>query len=49
VSREERWPAVPYPDWAATQATLHRFAQLVGKVRLAASPPRNHWWNGPFH
>jgi hypothetical protein len=28
---------------------LHRFTQVVGKVRLAASHRRNHWWNVPFH
>lgn len=27
---------------------MHRFAQIVGKIRLAASPRRNHWWNVPF-
>ncbi|SFK53421.1 DUF5996 family protein [Geodermatophilus ruber] len=43
------WPDLPYPSWAETLATLHRFAQLVGKIRLAASPRRNHWWNVPFH
>jgi len=28
---------------------VHRFAQVVGKIRLAASPRRNNWWNVPFH
>jgi hypothetical protein len=46
---EERYPAIPYGSWRDTLATVHRFAQLVGKVRLAASPRRNHWWNVPFH
>ncbi len=45
----ELLPAHPYPAWADTMATVHRFAQLVGKVRLAASPRRNHWWNVPLH
>jgi uncharacterized protein DUF5996 len=45
----ELFPAIPYAGWADTQATVHRFAQLVGKVRLAASPRRNHWWNVPHH
>jgi len=43
------FPAIPYESWRDSMATLHRFAQLVGKVRLAASPRRNHWWNVPFH
>lgn len=40
---------MPLQSWADTKATLHRFAQIVGKIRLAASPQRNHWWNVPFH
>jgi hypothetical protein len=45
----ELFPPLPYTSWADTRDTLHRFAQLVGKVRLAASVRRNHWWNVPFH
>jgi hypothetical protein len=45
----ELFPPIPYAGWSDTMATLHRFAQVVGKVRLAASPRRNHWWNVPFH
>ncbi|HEV7826328.1 MAG TPA: DUF5996 family protein [Mycobacteriales bacterium] len=45
----ETFPAMPYEAWADSRATLHRFAQVVGKIRLAASPRRNHWWNVPFH
>ncbi len=43
------FPTIPYPAWRESMATLHRFAQVVGKIRLAASPRRNHWWNAPFH
>lgn len=45
----ELFPALPYADWRPTRDTLHRFLQVVGKVRLAASPRRNHWWNVPLH
>lgn len=45
----ELFPPMPLEAWADTKATLHRFAQIVGKVRLAASARRNHWWNVPFH
>jgi len=41
----ETWPALPYADWRPTKETLHRFAQIVGKVRMALVPPRNHWWH----
>ncbi|WP_214318806.1 DUF5996 family protein [Nonomuraea sediminis] len=45
----ETFPAMPYDEWVDTKDTFHRFAQIVGKVRLAASVRRNHWWNVPFH
>jgi hypothetical protein len=45
----ELFPPMPLKAWADTKETLHRFAQVVGKVRLAASARRNHWWNVPFH
>ena len=44
-----RFPPMPLQDWAATKETLHRFLQIVGKIRLASAPLRNHWWNVPFH
>jgi len=43
------FPPVPLAEWQDTKSTLHRFAQVVGKIRLAASVRRNHWWNVPFH
>jgi hypothetical protein len=36
-------------DWQETKATLHRFTQVVGKIRLASTVRRNHWWNIAFH
>jgi hypothetical protein len=36
-------------DWRPTKDTLHLFCQIVGKVRLATTPPRNHWWNAPLY
>jgi hypothetical protein len=38
-------PELPWAAWQPTKDTLHLYAQIVGKVRLAVSPPRNHWWN----
>jgi hypothetical protein len=43
------FPPIPLSSWAPSKDTLHRFAQVVGKIRLAQSPRRNHWWNVPFH
>ena len=28
-----------------TYATLHLWTQILGKTRLALSPPQNHWWH----
>jgi hypothetical protein len=42
---DERWPALPYREWADTYATLHLWTQMAGKVRLMLSPRLNHWWN----
>lgn len=40
---------MPMDAWEDTKETLHRFLQIVGKIRLASAPPRNHWWQVPFH
>jgi hypothetical protein len=45
----ELFPPMPLDQWQDTKQTLHRFCQIVGKIRLAASVRRNHWWNVPFH
>lgn len=45
----ELFPPMPLDEWRETKETLHRFTQVVGKIRLAASVRRNHWWNVPFH
>jgi len=42
-------PALPYAEWRETYETLHRWMQIVGKVRLALTPTINHWWNVPFY
>lgn len=43
-SRDEVWPALPLAVWQDTYQTLHMWTQIVGKARLALSPPVNHWW-----
>jgi len=42
-------PALPLEEWEYTKMTLHLWAQIVGKVRLALTPRRNHWWNVPLY
>ncbi|MGK5532802.1 DUF5996 family protein [Streptomyces sp. URMC 129] len=46
---QEQYPAFPLDAWRPTKETVHRFLQIVGKIRLAAGPRRNHWWHVSFH
>ncbi len=39
------WPALPLEEWRPTKETLHRYCQLVGKVRMELTPFANHWWH----
>ena len=41
----DEWPALPYEEWAATKKTLHMYAQMLGKLRLAIEPPQPEWLN----
>jgi hypothetical protein len=43
------WPALPVAGWQDTRDTLHRWTQVVGKVRLALAPEVNHWWQVPLY
>ena len=47
VEREGRsaWPSLPLSEWQDTQATLHRWIQIVGKTRMALTPAVNHSWH----
>jgi hypothetical protein len=42
-------PQLHRADWRATKDTLHLYSQIVGKIRLATTAPRNHWWNVPLY
>jgi len=42
-------PELPLAAWEPTKTTLHLWAQIVGKTKLAATAPRNHWWNVPLY
>jgi hypothetical protein len=42
-------PQLHLSDWRPTKDTLHLFCQVVGKMRLASTAPRNQWWNVPFY
>lgn len=42
--RQEAWPRLRVADWTGTRDTLHMWAQIVGKIRMAHAPLLNHWW-----
>src|SRR5947209_19705878 len=43
------WPGLPYEEWRATRDTLHLYAQVIGKLRLALSPFEPEWANVPLY
>jgi hypothetical protein len=44
-----KWPELPYDAWRDSRETLHRWLQIVGKVRLSKSPWLNHSWQSTFY
>ena len=49
MSTSSSWPSLPLSEWGDTCETLHRWTQIVGKVRMALTPLVNHWWNVPLY
>jgi hypothetical protein len=41
----ETWPSLALDAWKDTYETLHRWSQIVGKLRLTLCPFTNHWWH----
>ncbi len=39
------WPLLTYEGWKDTLYALHRWTQILGKIRMANTPLVNHWWN----
>src|SRR5258708_8797905 len=42
-------PELHLADWRATKDTLLLYGQIVGKIRVGTTAPRNHWWNAPLY
>ena len=40
---------MPFEEWRDTLETLHRWTQIVGKIRLKLTSTINHWWNVPLY
>jgi uncharacterized protein DUF5996 len=49
MTASDAWPELRYDDWKDTCATLHRWTQVAGKIRLALMPMINHWWQVPLY
>jgi hypothetical protein len=45
MSDSESWPPLPLKEWQDTYTTLHMWTQIVGKIRMTASPSLNQWWH----
>jgi len=43
--KKEHWPELAYKEAKQTYDTMHRWAQIVGKVKLARLPWMNHSWH----
>ncbi|MEM9207550.1 MAG: DUF5996 family protein [Pseudomonadota bacterium] len=43
------WPRLDYPAYQATGHSLHMWAQIVGKFRLANTPWLNHSWHATLY
>jgi len=46
----DHWPRLPaFSAWEDTCATLHRWLQVVGKIRLRLGPWHNHSWGSALY
>mgnify|MGYP006170514733 CR=1 FL=1 len=45
----DAWPALPLDGWKDTYETLHRWVQMVGKIRLVQTPWINHAWHSTLY
>jgi hypothetical protein len=54
MTEDKAWPKSEYPelqydDWKDTCNTLHRWIQIVGKVRTTLAPWMNHSWSSTLY
>ncbi|MGC1358025.1 MAG: DUF5996 family protein [Xanthobacteraceae bacterium] len=45
IAKETVWPELPLASWRDTNAALHLWTQIVGKVRFELTPWLNHSWS----
>jgi hypothetical protein len=44
IQPSELFPSLTLENWEDTKDTLHLYLQIVGKIKLALMPRKNHWW-----
>lgn len=47
-ARTDSWPELRYEDYRDTRDTLHMQSQIIGKLRLALTPPLAQWAHAPL-
>jgi hypothetical protein len=43
------WPSLNYREWNETYQTLHRWTQIIGKMRLSKTEWTNHSWHSTLY
>ena len=46
---DAKWPELDYQGWKETCQTLHRWIQIVGKIRLSKTAWVNHGWHATLY
>ena len=49
MNNAESYPPLPLKEWESTKKTLHRYLQIIGKIRMEFTPFQNHWWHVPLY
>jgi hypothetical protein len=49
IVSQDAWPDLPWEAWKDTCTTMHRWMQIIGKIRLKLAPMVNHWWQVPLY
>jgi hypothetical protein len=46
---DDVWPSLPLGEWKSTCDTIHMYAQIAGKIRLALAPAEPEWAQVPLY
>ena len=49
MQKNHQWPSLDYAEWKSTYETLHRWVQIIGKLRLCKTPCTNHSWHSTLY